>query len=76
MGAEDFGYFGTTPDKIPICIFWLGAASPEKVAESRMPGGKPLPSLHSSIYAPMAAPAINTGTKAMTAAALDLLGKK
>ncbi len=76
LGAEDFGYYGSTPDKIPICIFWLGAASPEKVAESLKPGGKPLPSLHSSIYAPMAAPAIETGAKAMAAAAVELLGKK
>ncbi len=76
MGGEDFGYFGRTSEKIPICIFWLGAVGKERIAESRRAGGKPLPSLHSSIYAPLPEPAIKTGVKAMTAAALDLLGRR
>jgi amidohydrolase len=76
MGGEDFGYFGRTADTIPICMFWLGAVSREKIEESQKPGGKPLPSLHSNVYAPAPEPAIKTGVKAMTAAALDLLGKK
>jgi hippurate hydrolase len=76
MGGEDFGYFGRTAENIPICMFWLGAVSREKIQESQKPGGKPLPSLHSSVYVPVPEPAIKTGVKAMTAAALDLLGKK
>jgi hippurate hydrolase len=76
MGGEDFGYFGRTAENIPICMFWLGAVSREKIEESRKPGGKPLPSLHSNVYAPAPEPAIKTGVKAMTAAVLDLLGKK
>jgi hippurate hydrolase len=36
--------------------------------------GVPLPSLHSSRFAPDAEPAIRTGVRAMTAAALELLG--
>lgn len=76
MGGEDFGYFGRTAEKIPICIFWLGAVAPERIAESRKPGGKPLPSLHSNVYAPQPEPTIKTGVKALAAAALDLLGKK
>ena len=75
MGGEDFGYFGRTAENIPICMFWLGAVSREKIEESQKPGGKPLPSLHSNLYAPTPEPAIKTGVKAMTAAALDLLGK-
>ena len=76
MGGEDFGYFGRTPENIPICIFWLGAVSREKIEGSQKPGGKPLPSLHSNLYAPTLDPTIKTGVKAMTAAALDLLGKR
>jgi hippurate hydrolase len=76
MGAEDFGLFGRTEDKIPICMFWLGAVTREKIEESQKPGGKPLASLHSNLYAPTPEPTIKTGVKAMTAAALDLLEKK
>jgi hippurate hydrolase len=76
MGGEDFGYFGRTAENIPICIFWLGAVSRERIEESQKPGGKPLPSLHSNLYAPTPDPTIKTGVKAMTAAALDLLGKR
>jgi hippurate hydrolase len=76
MGGEDFGYFGRTAENIPICIFWLGAVSRERIEESQKPGGKPLPSLHSNLFAPTPDPTIKTGVKAMTAAALDLLGKR
>ena len=76
MGGEDFGYFGQTAESIPICMFWLGAVTREKIEGSQKPGGKPLPSLHSNVYAPTPEPTIKTGVKAMTAAALDLLGKK
>jgi hippurate hydrolase len=71
MGGEDFSRYGRTPEKVPICIFWLGAVSPQRTQD----GGKPLPSLHSSIFAPVPEPTIKTGVKAMTAAALELLQK-
>jgi len=60
---------------VPISMFWLGAAAPEKLAESERTG-VPLPSLHSSKFAPVPEPTIKTGINAMSAAALDLLGKK
>jgi amidohydrolase len=72
MGSEDVGLF-TLDGKIPGVMFNLGAADPEKLAESRKTGGVPLPSLHSSLFAPVYAPAITTGVTAMTAMALDLL---
>jgi amidohydrolase len=75
MGAEDFSEFGRTSEKVPVCLFWLGAVAPEKVAESER-AGIPLPSLHSSKFAPVPEPTIKTGVTAMTAAALDLLAKK
>jgi hippurate hydrolase len=53
-------------------MYWLGAADPQKLAESRK-SGVALPSLHSPLFAPLYAPAIKTGVTAMTAMALDLL---
>ena len=75
MGGEDFSEYGRTPDKIPICIFWLGSVEPERVAESDSTG-KPLPALHSNLYRPVPEPTIKTGVSAMTAAVLELVGKK
>jgi len=71
MGGEDFGAY-SLDDKIPLCIFWLGAVDPAKVEISRKTG-TPLPSLHSSLFAPLPEPTIRTGIKATSAAVLDLL---
>lgn len=73
MGGEDFSRFGRTPDRIPTMLLWLGAVSQAKYDASQKPGGAPLPSLHSSGFAPDPDPTIATGVKAMTAAAMDLL---
>ncbi|MBC7369596.1 MAG: amidohydrolase, partial [Undibacterium sp.] len=75
MGGEDFGQFGRTAEKIPICMFRVGAVDPQKFAESQRTGA-PLPSLHSGKFAPLPEPAIKTGVTALTAAALELLAKK
>lgn len=75
MGGEDFSQYGRTPEKIPCCIFWVGAVKPELVAESGKTG-KPLPSLHSSFFAPMVEPTIKTAITAMCAAVLELAEKK
>ena len=75
MGGEDFSQFGRTVERVPICIFDVGAVDPVKVAESQRTG-VPLPSLHSSKFAPLPEPTIKAGITAMTAAALDLLAKK
>ena len=75
MGGEDFSEFGRTVEKVPVCLFRVGAVAPEKVTESER-SGVPLPSLHSSRFAPVPEPTIKTGVTALTAAALDLLAKK
>ncbi len=75
MGAEDFGQLGRTKEKVPICMFALGTARAESVTESQR-SGKPLPSLHSSLFAPLPEPSIKTGVRAMTAAFLEIAGKK
>jgi hippurate hydrolase len=71
MGSEDVGLF-TLDAKIPGVMYWLGAADPAKLTESRRTG-IPLPSPHSALFAPVYAPAITTGVTAMTAMALNLL---
>lgn len=72
MGGEDFGRYGRTEHKLPICIFWLGSAPPEvlKMAAER---GETPPSLHSSRFYPLPKPTITTGVTAMTQAALTIL---
>jgi len=75
MGGEDFSQFGRTLDKVPLCLFRVGAVDPAKVAESQRTGVG-LPSLHSSKFAPLPEPTIKTGVTALTAAALELLAKK
>ncbi len=75
MVGEDFSQFGRTVEKVPICLFRLGAVDPARVAESER-GGAALPSLHSSKFAPVVEPTIKTGVTAMTAAALELLAKR
>ena len=51
-----------------------GAVTPDQIKESERTG-KPLPSLHSSQFAPAPEPTIKTGVNAMTAAVLGLAGK-
>jgi amidohydrolase len=71
MGSEDVGFF-SLDNKIPAVMFRLGAAAPDKLAESKKTG-VPLPGLHSALFAPVYEPTITTGVTAMTAMALDLL---
>ena len=73
MGSEDFGRF-SLDNTIPSCMFWLGAVEPAKVEAARK-SGKPLPSLHSSLFQPLPEPTLRTGVKAMTAAVLELTRK-
>jgi len=75
MGGEDFAEYGRTDAKIPICLFDIGAVEPAKVEESKRTG-KPLPSLHSPLFAPAPEPTLKTGVTAMTAAVLELMGKQ
>jgi amidohydrolase len=74
MGSEDFSEFGRTTEKIPICMFWLGAVSDEKFRDAER-SGKALPSLHSGFFAPDAERAIKTGVDATVAACVELLGR-
>jgi amidohydrolase len=73
MASEDFGRL-SLDHQIPAVMFWLGAIEPSKVEASRK-SGKPLPSLHSSLFGPLPEPTLRTGVKAMTSAVLELMKK-
>ncbi|MEI9979353.1 MAG: amidohydrolase [Edaphobacter sp.] len=68
MVSEDFGSFGLEDRSIPTVLFWIGGVDPAKIAS-----GEPLPSLHSSLWAPKAEPTLRTGVIAMSDTAISLL---
>ena len=74
LGGEDFGLYSRAG--VPSFMFRVGSVPEKKFAESRKPGGEPLPSLHSSRYAPDFKPTLLTALKAMTALVLELLKPK
>ncbi len=73
MASEDFGRL-SLDHQIPAMMFWLGAIDPVKVEASRK-SGKPLPSLHSSLFEPQPEPTLRTGIRAMSAVVLELMKK-
>lgn len=73
MVSEDFGYF-SLDHQIPSVMFHVGAVDPVTVEASRK-SGKPLPSLHSSLFQPLPEPTIRTAIKSMTAAVIELMKK-
>jgi amidohydrolase len=74
MGGEDFCEFSLPDNSLPAFMFSVGAVEPAKVAQSKKTG-TPLPSLHSSKFAPVPEPTIRTGMVGMTAAVLELMKK-
>jgi amidohydrolase len=74
MGGEDFSEYSLPDHSIPAFMFNVGAVDPAKAAESKKTG-TPLPSLHSSKFAPVPEPTIRTGLIGMTSAVLDLMKK-
>ena len=75
MVSEDFCVYSLPDHSIPAVMFYVGAVSPQKVADSKKPGGPSLPSLHSSKFLPVADITIRTGVIGMTGCVLDLLKK-
>lgn len=72
MGGEDFSRYGMTEDKIPVCMFWLGATLPERYMEFKKKK-EPLPGLHSPFFKPDADATVPFGITAMSAAVLDVM---
>jgi len=73
MVAEDFGEFGKAAGA-PSVLLRVGAVEPAKY-EAAMKSGMPLPSLHSSGFAPDRERTIKTAAATLTLSALELLGK-
>jgi amidohydrolase len=74
MGGEDFSEYSLPDHSIPAVDFHVGAVDPARIAESKKTGA-PLPSLHSSKFAPVPEPTIRTGIIGMTSAVLELMKK-
>ncbi len=75
MGGEDFSQFGRTADDIPTLIMWVGGLDPAAYKAGIDGTGPVPPGNHSPLFAPVPEPTLKTGVQAMTAAALELLGK-
>ncbi len=73
--GEDFSQFARTTRKVPACIFWVGGADPAAKAAAEK-AGQLVPSNHSPFFAPVPEPTLKAAVTAMSAAVLDLLGKK
>ena len=71
MGGEDFGMLPRAAG-VPGLLYRLGSVDPARVAAAEA-GGEPLPSLHSSRYAPLPEPTLRTGVRTMAHLALGLL---
>jgi amidohydrolase len=71
MGGEDFSQYRQAA---PILLFWLGTVSAEAMNKHKSTG-EPLPSLHSSEFAPVLDTTLFTGVKAMSAVLFSLLKK-
>ena len=74
MGGEDFSEYSLPDHSIPAVDFHIGAVDPVKIADSKK-NGTPLPSLHSSKFAPVPEPTIRIGIIGMTSAVLELMKK-
>jgi len=69
MLGEDFSRYGTTKEKVPTVLYWLGTAPKERLESKNIPG------LHSPYYYPVPENTIKTAITVNTNALLDLFGK-
>lgn len=72
MTGEDFGRYTRAGD-FPSFLYRLGSVSRADWDKSRS-GGRPLPSIHSSLFAPQPEETLRTGLRSMARLALELLG--
>lgn len=75
MVGEDFGIYGRTPEKVPICLIWLGSTNPIVMNEYQAKGERP-PPLHSPYLNPDYPTTIETGIKAMVSNVIGLFNGK
>lgn len=69
MVGEDFARYGSTDDKVPTVLFWLGT-----VPDARMKSGD-LPGLHSPFYYPEPTKSLETGVSVMSQSLVDLFNR-
>jgi len=74
MGGEDFGRYAREL-QVPGLMYRLGSVDPKRLHESQQAGGAPLPSLHSSRYAPLPHPTLRTGVLTLSQLSLELLAR-
>jgi hippurate hydrolase len=73
--SEDFGSFGTQWG-VPSVFWYVGGADPDLYREAQQAGrvAQDIPTNHNARFAPVIHPTLETGVRAMTAAALEALG--
>ena len=71
MVGEDFSRYGSTEEKVPAVLFWLGTV-PDHRMKASLEEGYRLPALHSPFYYPDPRPSIETGIKVVTTQMIDL----
>jgi len=69
MLGEDFALYGSTSDKVPTVLYWLGTAPAERLLSGKIPG------LHSPYYYPIPEQSIKTAITVNTNSLLDLFSK-
>jgi hippurate hydrolase len=72
--SEDFSEFVNAG--VPSMFFFVGVLSPDEVAASMKPGGKPLAFNHSPYFAPVPEPSIKTSVEAMSVAVLTTMAPR
>jgi hippurate hydrolase len=72
MGGEDFGRYARALG-VPGLMYRVGAQPAERFAAFERGEGPPLPSLHSSEFAPDPEPTLATATRTLARLALALL---
>ena len=75
MGAEDFAYYVAPEHKIPG-FFWGVGGTPQADLDAEKAGGPPVAGHHSGLFKVDGKASVVTGATAMTAAVLELLGRK
>jgi len=73
MTGEDFGRYTRTAG-FPTFLYRLGSVGEERWLAAQEEGAEPLPSLHSSLYAPDPEATLEAGLRSMARLALSLLG--
>lgn len=67
MVGEDFACYGSTDDKVPTVLYWLGTVTQEKIDRGDLPG------LHSPFYHPTPEETLTAGIKVNTQSMIDLM---